>query len=70
MSIIPIPKGNSEKVKFRLPTEEEWIIAAQGGNNSAIYPWQGNELKNKKGKFMCNFARTHDKVEGVSGINS
>ena len=42
---------------FRLPTEKEWIIAAQAGDTSAIYPWIGKELRNKKGEFFCNFAK-------------
>jgi len=35
-------------------------MAAQGGNNQAVYPWQGNELKDKKGQYMCNFSRSKD----------
>jgi formylglycine-generating enzyme len=53
-------KRKFKKVKFRLPTEKEWMMAAQGGNNQAVYPWQGNELKDKKGQYMCNFSRSKD----------
>lgn len=49
------PKRKFKKVFVRLPSEEEWIIAAQAGNSSAIYPWEGKEIRNKKGQIMCNF---------------
>ncbi|MES2836576.1 MAG: SUMF1/EgtB/PvdO family nonheme iron enzyme [Bacteroidota bacterium] len=48
-------KRKFKKVLFRLPTEDEWIIAAQAGDASAIYAWQGTELNNKKGQIMANF---------------
>lgn len=49
------PKRKFKKVSFRLPSEEEWIIAAQAGNSNAIYPWGGKELRNKKGQYLANF---------------
>ena len=33
------------KVRFALPTEEQWTRAAQGGDASAIYPWKGSSIK-------------------------
>lgn len=51
------PKRKFKKVLFRLPSEKEWIEAAQAGDSSAVYPWQGNELRNKKGQIVCNFRR-------------
>lgn len=50
------------KVEFRLPTEAEWILAAKGGDEKAIYPWKGDSITcQKKGKWygeeMCNFKR-------------
>lgn len=60
-------KRKFKKVKFRLPTEEEWIAAAKGGNPAAIYPWKGNDLMNKKGVFLCNFVRAANDTMGVAG---
>ena len=47
-------KEHNVNIEFRLPTENEWIYAAKGGSNNK-YPWEGNYLRNKKGKFQCNF---------------
>ncbi|MDP5172628.1 MAG: formylglycine-generating enzyme family protein [Bacteroidia bacterium] len=33
------------KMVFRLPTEEEWILAAKGGNDKAIIPWDGKKVE-------------------------
>jgi formylglycine-generating enzyme required for sulfatase activity len=60
-------KRKFKKVKFRLPTEDEWIAAAKGGNLAAIYPWEGDELQTKKGHFRCNFIRAVDDSMGVAG---
>ena len=48
------------KIKFALPTEAQWILAAKGGDAKAVYPWQGNSVTyDKKGKWygenMCNY---------------
>lgn len=43
-------------VIVRLPTEAEWINAAKGGNANNIYGWDGNDLTDKKGNYLCNFA--------------
>ncbi|MBA3898823.1 MAG: SUMF1/EgtB/PvdO family nonheme iron enzyme [Bacteroidetes bacterium] len=57
------PKRKFKKVLFRLPSEEEWVTAAQAGDSSAIYPWQGNGLRKKDGQVMCNFKReTNDSL--------
>ncbi len=41
--------------EFRLPAENEWIVAAAGGVENAIYPWEGKFLRNKKGEWNSNF---------------
>ncbi len=61
------PDRKFNKVKFRLPTEQEWMMAAQGGDNSAIYPWEGKELRNSKGCYMCNFIRPSADSIGIAG---
>ncbi len=51
------PKRDFKKVKFRLPTEAEWLAAAKAGNQSSIFPWSGNFLRDGNGKFHANFRR-------------
>ena len=49
------PKRKYQKVVFRLPTAEEWETAASGGNAENSYAWDGIYLRDKKGKYLCNF---------------
>jgi formylglycine-generating enzyme required for sulfatase activity len=63
-------KRQFKKVLFRLPTKEEWITIAKCGNPSATYPWEGIELKTKKGLYRCNFIRAVDDTMGVAGNNN
>lgn len=51
------PKREIKKIRFRLPSEKEWIQAAQAGDSSAVYPWKGQEIRNKKGQILANFKR-------------
>jgi formylglycine-generating enzyme required for sulfatase activity len=60
-------KRKFKKVKFRLPTDMEWITAAKGGNPAAIYPWEGGELRTSKGLYRCNFKRTVEDSIAVTG---
>lgn len=54
------------KVKFRLPSENEWEMASRGGDSLAKYPWKGEFLKNPKGLYLCNFARDSNDTIGTT----
>ncbi|MEZ5174394.1 MAG: SUMF1/EgtB/PvdO family nonheme iron enzyme [Bacteroidia bacterium] len=58
-----------EKVLFRLPTEKEWITAAQAGDNNAMYPWKGEYLRNKSGQVLCNYKREMTDTLAIEGKN-
>lgn len=49
------PKRKFKKVLFRLPSAEEWELAANGGENSRMFPWGGPYIRNSKGAFLANF---------------
>jgi formylglycine-generating enzyme required for sulfatase activity len=51
------PKREFKQVKFRLPTDEEWLAAARAGNERAIFPWGGYYLRNSNGEYLANFRR-------------
>ncbi|MEM6395730.1 MAG: SUMF1/EgtB/PvdO family nonheme iron enzyme [Bacteroidota bacterium] len=48
-------RAGEKKVRFRLPTKEEWQYAAMGGKNHAIYPWGGRYFRNRQGCYLANF---------------
>jgi len=50
-------RDEKHKYEVRLPTENEWIYAAKGGHDLAIFPWGGYYLRNSKGRILCNFKR-------------
>jgi sulfatase modifying factor 1 len=61
------------KVRFALPTEEQWTRAAQGGDASAIYPWKGSTVKYEgkgkwNGQMMGNFR--HKDVSTAVAVNN
>jgi len=50
-----MPKRKYSKVVFRLPTADEWELAARGGQKNAPYPWGGPYLRNSQGCFLANY---------------
>ena len=58
-----MPNRKFRRVIFRLPTEQEWMQAAKGGHDSAIYA-NGDVLKDEKGDFLYNYKIS----EGLASI--
>lgn len=54
------PKRKFKKVRFYLPDEIEWKLAARGGNPHNVYPWGGYFLRNSKGAYLANFKAIND----------
>jgi sulfatase modifying factor 1 len=50
------PDRKYKKVKFDLPSRNQWIGAAHGNQGMSIFPWEGYQMMNKDGKWMANFA--------------
>lgn len=44
----------------RLPSKSEWVYAAKGGSADAKYPWDNQQLKNKKDIEFCNYNSPDD----------
>lgn len=44
-----------ETVVFRLPTQEEWELAARAGRDWSMYPWGGPYTRNSKAWYLANF---------------
>lgn len=60
-------RAGEKKVRFRLPTKEEWQYAASGGRLMMVYPWGGPYARNKKGCYLANFNTLLD--EGITEYN-
>ena len=54
------PKRKFKKVRFYIPTEEEWMSVANAGNKNKMYPWANYYLRNTSGQFLCNFRHVGD----------
>lgn len=48
-------KKKFKKVLFRLPTESEWEMAAEGGRKGDQFPWGSQFFRNSKGCYLGNY---------------
>jgi formylglycine-generating enzyme required for sulfatase activity len=64
-------KHPAEKLIVRLPSKQEWITAAKGGDPNAEFPWSYPDVRNLdkkyKGSLMANFIRGKSDYMGVAG---
>lgn len=59
------------EVIFRLPTREEWMMAASSSKNDGRqYPWNGMYLHNSRGERLCNFKPDSGYNAGASDAGS
>lgn len=59
-----------KEITIRLPTENEWIISAQGGLPNSPYPWGGPYIRNSKGNFLANHNPKMSESENVFGYDT
>lgn len=51
-------KKEFKKVSFRLPTEDEWKVAALGETSElSLFPWGSPYIRNREGKALANMLR-------------
>ena len=43
------------RIKFMIPNRDQWLAAANGGREDAVYGWQGKSLRDEDGELKCNF---------------
>jgi sulfatase modifying factor 1 len=48
-------KRKFKRVEFKLPTIAEWTYAAMGSMELSRFPWKGNSMQDKDGKWMAKF---------------
>jgi len=46
--------------EVRLPSEDEWVYAARGDHDNALFSWGTNELRGDKGMYMCSYKHGGD----------
>ena len=60
------PKRKYKSVRFKLPTKEEWIFAAQAGDTGKAYTWGSGFMQNNRKQYLCNFKHTNFVYDSVS----
>lgn len=60
-----LSKENNLKIIARLPTQEEWLYAAKGGDENSIYGWTGTEIVNKDGYLYGNFKKDDEESNTI-----
>lgn len=48
-------KRKFQSVEFKLPTIGEWTFAAKGELDLSRFPWKGNSMQDKDGKWLARF---------------
>lgn len=56
------PNRQFKKVLFRLPTQAEWVYAANGGDINKLYAWDSPYILDRHKGYMCNFSRLGDET--------
>lgn len=54
----------------RLPYRPEWIYAANGGDDSRVFPWASDSIKNEKSCYLANHAPDTKKLADDGGFNT
>lgn len=47
--------SENQKIIFRLPSKAEWIYAAKGNDENAVYTWKAPYLRGRNGHLLANF---------------
>ncbi len=59
-------KRKFNKVLFRLPTKEEWELAANGGDVNKQYTWGSGFIHNNRKMELCNFHNLDMKYDSLT----
>jgi formylglycine-generating enzyme required for sulfatase activity len=67
---LKLKEGLNQEFEIRLPSEQEWKLAARGGLKNSPYPWGGPYLRNSKGCFLANHNPKMSESENVNGYDT
>jgi formylglycine-generating enzyme required for sulfatase activity len=65
-----LSKRKYNKVKFRLPTEDEWVLAASSDGRNYPYALESKTLKDNQGNYLANFNPKITDSENISNSES